>query len=147
MDLLTLAEIARELKIPETTLRYRAKTYEAFLPYVQKRRRKLYRKEAIEAFRVIEECSSNGLNREQTTNELTKRFPSIGEASEVGGVPATTKQQRNDETTVPAIMNQFAEMVNQQQEINRKLAEILDRLENRKGVWERLLDRIFGKGG
>jgi len=90
-----------------------------------------------------------GLDRNEVQAELRKRFPSNAEVSEVGEVdtvPSTT-------TTLPALLNHFAEVQNnlveilkQQAEINRKLEQRIEQLEDRKGVWERLLDRIFGKG-
>ncbi len=39
------------------------------------------------------------------------------------------------------------EILCQQQEIKQKLEERAQTLEDRKGVWERVLDRIFGEGG
>jgi len=152
MELLTLAEIARELKIPESTIRYRARLFDEFLPYVQKGRRKLYRREAIEVFKVVAECLRKGLDRNATATELMRLFPSAGEASEIGGVPATTTQQQRNNQALPAVLRHFAEAENalieilrEQQEINRKLEERIRRLEESKGFWERLLDRILGR--
>jgi len=151
MDLLTLAEVAKELKAPDSTIRYRAKLFDEFLPYVRRGGKKLYRGEAIEVFRAIDECLRNGYNRNQIATELTKCFPSAGETSNIGGVPATTTSQQRNNEALPAILSQFAEVQNnlieilrQQTEINRKLEARIKHLEDRKGFWEVLFDRIFG---
>jgi hypothetical protein len=55
METLTAAEIARRLSTPESTVRYHARRFDAYVPTVGHGRGKRYRPEALDALRFIGE--------------------------------------------------------------------------------------------
>ena len=52
-ELLTIKEIARQLDLPESNIRYYRDRFEDFLPYVGEGRKRRYKPEALDVFRFI----------------------------------------------------------------------------------------------
>ena len=75
MDLLTIKDIARELDVPESNLRYYRDRFEDYLPSVGQGRKRRYKKEALEVFRYIVQGFQNDKTTEQIAEELPKHFP------------------------------------------------------------------------
>lgn len=75
MNLLTIKDIARELDVPESNLRYYRDRFEDYLPSIGQGRKRRYKKEALEVFRYIVQGFQNDKTTEQIAEELPKHFP------------------------------------------------------------------------
>ena len=68
MELYTIAETARNLKIPESTDRYYRDRHIEYLPYMGTGRKRRYKKQTLEALRSIIETANNSLSAEEINN-------------------------------------------------------------------------------
>jgi len=73
--LLSVAEIARRLGVPESTVHYWKNRFAQHLPSSGSGRQKRFRPEAVEVFRVIAEMFSLGHSAQDVMETLGKRFP------------------------------------------------------------------------
>ncbi|MBU1229080.1 MAG: helix-turn-helix domain-containing protein [Proteobacteria bacterium] len=93
--LLSVAEIARRLGVPESTVHYWKNRFAQHLPSQGSGRQKRFRPEAVDVFRVIAEMFSLGHSTQDVMETLGKRFPltaaldgdayAAGSFSETGG--------------------------------------------------------------
>lgn len=168
--LLTIAEIAAQLKMPESTIRYYRDKYLDFIPYKGKGRNRRYKPEAIDVFRSIAECMEHNLTQDQVEERLTAEFTRSIDVPQERNPQTSTEQQTDisaDLMTMNAAVMEIKQsmmqlavamsaMNQQQQEIaelrkmvqestdrERQLSERLEKLESEsKRSW---LQRIFGK--
>ncbi len=73
--LLSVAEIARRLGVPESTVHYWKNRFAQHLPSVGAGRQKRFRPEAVEVFRVIAEMFSTAHSAQDVMEALGKSFP------------------------------------------------------------------------
>jgi DNA-binding transcriptional MerR regulator len=73
--LLSVAEIARRLSVPESTVHYWKNRFAQHLPSAGTGRQKRFRPEAVEVFRVIAEMFSTGHSAQDVMEALSKSFP------------------------------------------------------------------------
>ncbi|MDP3425998.1 MAG: MerR family transcriptional regulator [Humidesulfovibrio sp.] len=73
--LLSVAEIARRLGVPESTVHYWKNRFAQHLPSQGSGRQKRFRSEAVDVFRVIAEMFSLGHSTQDVMETLGKRFP------------------------------------------------------------------------
>ncbi len=73
--LLSVAEIARRLGVPESTVHYWKNRFAQHLPSQGSGRQKRFRPEAVDVFRVIAEMFSLGHSTQDVMETLGKRFP------------------------------------------------------------------------
>jgi len=73
--LLSVAEIARRLGVPESTVHYWKNRFAQHLPSQGSGRQKRFRAEAVDVFRVIAEMFSLGHSTHDVMETLGKRFP------------------------------------------------------------------------
>jgi len=73
--LLSVAEIARRLGVPESTVHYWKNRFAQHLPSQGSGRQKRFRAEAVDVFRVIAEMFSLGHSSQDVMEALGKRFP------------------------------------------------------------------------
>ena len=85
---LTNADIARQLDLPESTIRYYRDRFEAFLPIVGEGRQRRYRPEALEVFRVIAETLRSNGTASDVESALSRMFPRA--------MPTDRKSQQQD---------------------------------------------------
>lgn len=95
--LLSVAEIARQLDVPESTLHYWKNRFAQYLPSFGRGRLKRFRPEAVEAFGLIASLLKSGHSSEEVMAELAGRFPLNAQAV----APAPT-QPAPQAATVPA---------------------------------------------
>ncbi len=74
--LLTIAEIAQELKLPESTVRYYRDRFADFIPTVGRGRGRKYKPEALEVLRFIAEGLRNDLTATEVAEAVSRMFPS-----------------------------------------------------------------------
>lgn len=72
--LLSVAEIARRLGVPESTVHYWKNRFAQHLPSQGSGRQKRFRPEAVDVFRVIAEMFSLGHSTQDVMEALSKRF-------------------------------------------------------------------------
>lgn len=72
--LLTIASISRELSIPESTLRYRAKMFKDFLPIKGTGRKKRFYEACLDRFAFIDECFNKGMVADDIRGELEGKY-------------------------------------------------------------------------
>ena len=87
--LLSVAEIARRLGVPESTVHYWKNRFAQHLPSQGAGRQKRFRPEAVEVFRVIAEMFSLGHSAQDVMETLGKNFPltAAHEADNYAGAP------------------------------------------------------------
>lgn len=84
--LLSVAEIARQLDVPESTLHYWKNRFSQYLPSFGRGRLKRFQPEAVEAFGRIAALLKAGHSSEEVMAELARDYPLNAQA--VGAVPA-----------------------------------------------------------
>lgn len=71
--LLSIAQIARQIDVPESTLHYWKNRFAQYLPSVGKKRQKRFRPEAVDTFRLIADLLRDGYAVEEVMEELSRR--------------------------------------------------------------------------
>lgn len=111
--LLTIAEIAKELNIPESTARYYRDRFLDYIPYVGKGRGKRYRPETIEILRFIAE----GFNRNLTATDIEEGLSLMVarniEIEQPTAMTAATAQQQLDPSIIIELAGQFQKAMGQ----------------------------------
>ncbi len=94
--LLSVAEIARQLDVPESTLHYWKNRFSQYLPSFGRGRLKRFQPEAVEAFGRIAALLKSGHSSEEVMAELARDYPlnaqAVGPAS-AGPVTAAPQAQ------------------------------------------------------
>jgi DNA-binding transcriptional MerR regulator len=157
MELLTIAEIAKRLSIPESTVRYYRDMFADFVPSVGEGRGRRYTEESLDVLRFIADSLRAGVPKEEVQAMLQQRYPMTIETQQE---TAVTQQQG------AAIMRQLVadavkDLLDEQaRRYEERLADLEKRLEERdqklmsglrellesrrkKTLWERLFG---GKG-
>ena len=89
MKLYTIAKMAKILKIPESTARYYRDRHSDFLPHVGTGRKRRYKKQALEALRLIAELANRSLSAEEIDTQLSQELNRNIEAEEQTAVTTT----------------------------------------------------------
>lgn len=120
MELLTIAEIARRLNIPESTVRYYRDRFEKYIPDVGSGRSRRYQKNALEVFRFIADNMRSNVPVEDVEYALQSRFSIAIESQQ----QSTATQQQS-----AAIMRELIADA-----LRKELTDIRDEIaETRKG--------------
>ena len=141
--LYSIKDLARELNVGESTVRFWRDRFSEFVPSVGKGKQRKYRSDALEALRFIQQETNRSKSAEQIREELSWQQPIEAEAQESQRSAAAAQQWRSeDQNPVPVqeLMGQVSELVrgvleeqNRRMESleaeNRELRERLTRLE------------------
>ncbi|WP_305791227.1 MerR family transcriptional regulator [Thermaerobacter sp. FW80] len=73
-QLLTIADIARHLDLPESTVRYYRDRFAEFIPSVGEGRGRRYPPEALDVFRTIADAMRSGAPKDEVEAALRARF-------------------------------------------------------------------------
>ncbi len=115
--LLAIAEIARELELPESTLHYWKNRFAPYLPSVGRNRQKRFKPEAVEVFRLIAQRLRSGHPSQDIMAELSRRYPVNAEPSfeapECAMVPAAQQSQQTPAQIGAAIGAQIAQTLSE----------------------------------
>jgi DNA-binding transcriptional MerR regulator len=133
--LLSVAEIARRLGVPESTVHYWKNRFAQHLPSSGSGRQKRFRPEAVEVFRVIAEMFSLGHSAQDVMEALGKRYPltaAVEGEPFAAGVDAPFRAPRRDEQGEAALADAAVRMAatvarEMGQEIARSIGEGLAR--------------------
>lgn len=106
---MTIAEIAKELDIPESTARYYRDNFIDYVPSVGEGRKKRYRPETVEVLRFIAEGFKRKLTATEIDNGLSHMFPRNFDVEQSTAITtATTQQQSENEIKQYALQLQIA---------------------------------------
>lgn len=139
MELLTIAEIARRLHMPESTVRYYRDRFGTFFPEVGEGRTRRYRPEVLEVVSFIADMLRSGVPADEVESALQGHFAMTLEPQQQSSAP----QQQSS-----AIMNQMlAELLRSfAEEQNKAVMTELEQLRNEVAASRednaRMLDRM-----
>ncbi len=142
--LLSVAEIARRLGVPESTVHYWKNRFAQHLPSQGSGRQKRFRPEAVDVFRVIAEMFSLGHSTQDVMETLGKRFPltaSLDPDAFAAGTdaPFTQREPAQDQAHSVALADTALRMAaaigkEMGQEIARSIGEGLRHLSQAQGT-------------
>lgn len=92
--LLTIAEIAKQLDIPESTARFYRDRFESFVPSVGEGRKKRYLPEAADVLRLIAEGFKRNATATEIEEALSLEFPRTVEFCDETAVTTAAAQQQ-----------------------------------------------------
>ena len=113
-DLLTIKEIARRLKVAESTVKYWRDKYPEYMPVGEGGRYPKYRPEAIRVFQIIGEGISDNLQQQEIANRLSAEFALNIERTETrlaATTAATTQQQQPEVEFLRELVKQQAAII------------------------------------
>lgn len=137
--MLTLREIAEQLGLPESTVRYYRDRFSAFVPTVGRGRQRRYREEAVDVLRAVAEGLRNQKSAEEVEELLAAQFPRYVELEEEGEVsrePALPNSwmmafmlvQGQALQQIGEALEQLSENVKERQETSRKMGVLEEEL-------------------
>jgi DNA-binding transcriptional MerR regulator len=107
--LMTIAEVAKELDIPESTARYYRDSFIDYIPFVGEGRKKRYRSETVEVLRFIAEGFKRKLTATEIENGLSQMFPRNFDIEQPTAITtAAAQQQPENEVKQYALQLQMA---------------------------------------
>jgi DNA-binding transcriptional MerR regulator len=107
--LMTMAEVAKELDIPESTARYYRDSFIDFIPSVGEGRKKRYRPETVEVLRFIAEGFKGKLTVTEIETGLSQIFPrNLDIEQPTATTTAVVQQQSESEVKQYALQLQMA---------------------------------------
>jgi len=131
LRLLSVAEIARRLGVPESTVHYWKNRFAQHLPSQGSGRQKRFRAEAVDVFRVIAEMFSLGHSTQDVMETLGKRFPltaslegdplAPGSFAETGAPFSNTREDQHGSAALADTALRMAAVIGQ--EIARSIGE------------------------
>lgn len=141
--LLTIAEIARRYKLPESTARFYCKRFRDYLPHVGHGKRRRYRPGVLDIFAVILEEIRKHKNANAVESVLAARFAKNIELDE-----ARPQQQQQESNQVPAALAHLpqglAQLVEHQGQALSAIAQALTRLADRADEADTLREQLEG---
>lgn len=135
MELMTIAEIAQQLHIPESTLRSWRDKFGEFIPSVGSGRRKRYKHEAVQVFSVIAELSAESLTADDIAERLSIEFTRFIDHRSDNSSNAAALELYGANRTLQRL-TEAIEMIAKQQGENQQLRQDLAALEQRLSALE-----------
>lgn len=122
---ITIAEIAKRLDMPESTVRYYRDRFPAFIVTSGDGRSRRYHPMTAEVMRMIADGYGKGLNPQQIENILSREFPRVVEHDSQSQLPQAAPQQQYE-----YMQNHAAIM----RSILAQLSSITDRLDRQEKI-------------
>jgi DNA-binding transcriptional MerR regulator len=139
MKLYTIAEMAKLLKIPESTARYYRDRHPEYLHYTGKGRKRRYTAEALEALRFICEQANNSRNADDIDQALQARFNKEINHDDITAVTTAEEQQLKLMNTLTDTLSSIADQKIEIQALREEIKEL------REYIKTPVLKRIFKK--
>lgn len=160
--LLTIAELAKQLQIPESTIRYYRDRFIEYIPYVGDGRHRRYRPETADLLRFIAE----GFNRNLTAMEIEEGLRLMAvrniEVEEETAVTTAAAQQQSNQQGISVqveVGEQFQELMKQTQvamqimvqqkeeimELRKAVAELRNHQDKQKEYIDHRLEKRDGE--
>ncbi|MHB8278771.1 MAG: MerR family transcriptional regulator [Candidatus Humimicrobiaceae bacterium] len=143
MELYTIVELAKLLKIPESTARYYRDRHPEYFHFTGRGRRKMYLPETLEALRVICEQANNSRTAEQIEEALQARFNREINTDDMIVKTAANTAEEQQLKLMNTLTDTLSNIVDQKKEIQSLREEIK---ELREYIKTPLLKRIFKRG-
>jgi len=140
MELYTIAEMAKLLKIPESTARYYRDRHPEYLHFTGKGRKKRYTAEALEALRFICEQANNSRTAEEISEALQAQFNREVNTSDVTAVTTAGEQQIQLMNTLTETLRNIAEQKKEIQSLRDEIKELKDYIKTP------VIKKIFKRG-
>lgn len=122
---MTIAEVAKELNIPESTARYYRDSFIDYIPSVGEGRKKRYRSETVEVLRFIAEGFKHKLTAIEIENGLSQMFPRNFDIEQPTATTAAVVQQQLEND-----VNQYAlQLQNALEQMTKTMQVIADQKE------------------
>lgn len=133
MKTYTMTEIAKKLKIPESTARYYRDRFADYVPAIGTGRSRRYPQQALDAIQLISTLMKENKSSEEVEKELEKRFGVTMEVSPEPQEQLATIQQQSIEPTLllTLVSQQNAEVAILRKELEDLRNEIRNRDESR----------------
>ena len=141
MELYTIKEMAKLVKIPESTARYYRDRHPEYFHYSGKGRKRRYTPEALEALRFICDQASSSRNADEISEQLQARFNreiTAGDTTQL-----TTAEAQQPIKLMEALTATLKEIADQKKDIQDLRDEIK---ELREYIKTPLIKRIFKRG-
>lgn len=106
MELLTIAEIAKRINIPESTARFYRDRFDEYIPSQGKGRSKRYKPEAIEVLRLIAERFKNNHTATDIADELSLKYSRFVDARPEQQQQTAVEQQQGSAMVVRLMESQ-----------------------------------------
>ena len=136
----TIKELAHELDVGESTVRYWRDRYHEFIPSVGQGKRRKYRSEALEVLRFIQQEANRSKTAAEIKEGLTQIFPvNIEHKQESQRSSAAAQQQHNSEQNLPSVQEFVGEVFERVRDI---LQEQNQRMESLEAENRELRDRL-----
>lgn len=154
MELLTVAEIARRLNIPESTARYYRDRFAMYIPVFGEGKSRRYRPETLDIIRIIADSFRSGMSAEGVENELKGLFAVNVESQQQ---TATTQQLLVNGNEIPVFWGEFQrefsslknviekqnelmiELVKEQNELMKLMLDKVAERDKKKSFWKKWL--------
>ncbi len=139
MELYTIAKIADILKLPESTVRYYRNRHSEYIPFIGHGRKRRYKKEGLEALRIIAEMANRNLTADEINSHLEANLNRTIDASEVTAITTAAEQQQ---PIIKALADNLNAIADQKKEI-QELRDRINRLEEKSSfnLWQKITGR------
>ncbi|MFN7137963.1 MAG: MerR family transcriptional regulator [Limisphaerales bacterium] len=124
--LLTIAEIAKQLDIPESTARFYRDRFESFVPSVGEGRKKRYLPEAADVLRLIAEGFKRNATAAEIEEALSLEFPRTVEFRDETAVTTAATQQQPDSLSSEQVNMLLAQLTASMQTMAEQREEIAE---------------------
>lgn len=133
----TLAEIARQLNLPESTARYYKNKFSTYIQSYGNGRKKRYGEEAIEALRLIAEMYNRNANATEIEDALSREFAVNIDIVNQSDRNTTTTQQLREMT---ALLELSVQAIKDVAQVKEELLEVKEQLAKQQEYQEQCLD-------
>lgn len=133
---MTMAEVAKELDIPESTARYYRDHFIDYIPFVGEGRKKRYRPETVEVLRFIAEGFKRKLTAIEIEDGLSQVFPRNMDNEEPTATTTAVVQQQFKNDSNPYAL----QLQNALEQMNATMQVIADQKEEIAELREHITD-------
>jgi len=134
----SIADIAKELNLPESTVRYYRDRFKNYVPAVKKGQRKVYDDQALEALRIIAEGLRKGETAATVEDHLSLNFSQTIDSKEIAAAgqqqPVFSREDWERE------LESRQQLVDTMKELNQAILSLTEKMEEQKrpSLWERI---------
>jgi DNA-binding transcriptional MerR regulator len=140
MELYSIAEMSRLLKIRESTARYYRDRHPEYFHYTGKGRKKRYTPETLEALRYICEQANNSRTAEEINEGLQAQFKREINITDITAVTTAGEQQIQLMNTLTNTLKEIADQKQEIQSLREEVKELRDYIKTP------VLKRLFKRG-
>lgn len=145
--LLTVRDIARELGLPESTVRYYRDAFAGYLPAVGTGRRRRYPLEVVPLFRVVAEGYAQNRARSEIEHALSERLGGDGAAPVLApGTETVLADASRHEALLTTVLDGERERREVMWQMARELVRLGEAIERQEALLARLLSSTEALG-